>query len=300
MILSLLTGSDNVTLIERIPSKSLIACWQSYFSIDITDELRSVRDILQYRCNDTGLIYFTPAYAAGSKRLYERLQVIPWYYQKNKWEYGVACRELRQCTSIFEIGCGTGEFLKIASSNGHRVAGSELNSRAATQARNAGFNVMEQALNQLCAVHNEAFDAVCAFQVLEHISDPVSFIRAALGLVRPGGRLVLAVPNSAGFEGLGYDLLQYPPHHMSWWTANCLRSLQQFFPMRVERMIVEPLAREHLDNYLDWHKRSVCKRSTLYSRIFSQKALRIVRKCLSAGLRHLCTGHSLYAQFVKL
>jgi hypothetical protein len=50
MIRSPLTGSDNVTLIERVPSERLIARWQSCFSIDITDELPNVPEILKYRC----------------------------------------------------------------------------------------------------------------------------------------------------------------------------------------------------------------------------------------------------------
>jgi len=216
MIRSPLTGSDNVTLIERVPSERLIARWQSCFSIDITDELPNVPEILKYRCNDTGLIYFTPLHAAGSERLYGQPQLIPWYYQKDKWEYRIASLELRRCRSIFEVGCGTGEFRKIAGRDGHEVIGTELNSRAAAQARDAGLNVIEQPLSQLCAIHKESFDAVCGFQVLEHVSDPASFTRAALEVVRPGGRLALAVPNSTGCVGLGYDLLQYSPHHMSW------------------------------------------------------------------------------------
>jgi 2-polyprenyl-3-methyl-5-hydroxy-6-metoxy-1,4-benzoquinol methylase len=300
MITSLLTGSDNISLIERIPSQRLITSWLSELSIDIRDELHSVPEIRKYRCNDTGLMFFTPPHAAGSEWLYQQLQMIPWYYQRDRWEYGIACRELRRCRSIFEVGCGTGEFLKIARRDGHEVAGTELNSRAAAQAREAGLNVTEQPLGQLCAMNKEAFDAVCAFQVLEHVADPATFIETALKIVRPGGRMAFAVPNSAGYVGLGYDLLQNPPHHMSWWTVACFRSLSNLFPIRIERIIVEPLARINVQNYLEWYMRSARQRSPRYSWIFSQKALRVYRKCLSTVLGRLCTGHSLYAQFVKV
>jgi 2-polyprenyl-3-methyl-5-hydroxy-6-metoxy-1,4-benzoquinol methylase len=297
---SLLSGSDNVTLIETVSAEKLITCWQTEFQIDITKELNGVPEIFKYRCNDTGLSYFSPKNIAGSDWFYEQLELIPWYYQKDKWEYRIARHELRQCESVFEVGCGTGEFLKILGEDAHDVAGIELNGRAAALARQADLNVSDESLDQVGTIHKEEFDAVCSFQVLEHVSDPASFIRTMIGLVKPGGRLVFAVPNSGGFEGLGYDLLQNPPHHMSWWTADCFRSLPSLFPIGLEKILAEPLAREHIENYLLWHIRHLRERSRHYRWIFNWITLRIYRRFLMAGLRRFCTGHALYAQFVKL
>lgn len=299
-IRSLITASENVTLLHTIPTKGLIASWLSEFSIDITNELHSVPDILKYRCNDTGLTFFTPSNVAGSEWLYEQLQLIPWYYQTDKWEYRIARRELQRCKSVFEVGCGTGEFLKILCKDAHDVTGAELNLHAAAQARQAGLNVSDEPLDQVCATHKEEFDAVCGFQVLEHVPDPTNFIRRTIDLVRPGGKVVFAVPNSAGFEGLGYDLLQNPPHHMTWWTADCFRSLPSLFPLSLDKVIAEPLARGHIHNYLRWNMLHLRERSRRYRWILNRKTLPIYRRFLSAGLRRFCTGHALYAQFVKL
>ena len=62
------------------------------------------------------------------------------------------------------------------------------------------------------------YDAVTSFQVLEHVTEPASFLRACVKALRPGGRLLLGVPNNDSFLGLLEDnWLNMPPHHMSLW-----------------------------------------------------------------------------------
>jgi SAM-dependent methyltransferase len=272
------TGSENVTLLGTIPAAQLIAWWQSEFSIDITNQFHEIFNIWKYRCNDSELIYFRPDSVAGLDSLYQQLQKISWYYQNDKWEYGIARRDLRWSKSVFEFGCGTGGFLRLLAHDGHEVAGVELNKRAAAQARAAGLNVSGESAAELNSKLKEA----------------------SIKLVKRGGKLLFAVPNSAGFEGLGYDLLQYPPHHMSWWTPNCFRALQRFFPLRLEKLLKEPLARAHIDSYLAWNARYWRQRSSSYRLIFNRMTLPVYRRCLSSGLRRFSTGHALYAEFTRL
>jgi len=207
------SGSENVTFLEAISAERLIAWWQSEYSIDVSNQFHGVVNIWKYRCNDSGLICFGPAFVAGTDWLYQQLQKFSWYYQSGRWEHRIARRELQQCKSVCELGCGKGDFLHSLVSDGHEVAGVELNPLAAAQAREAGLNVSGKPVGEPNDKFEGEFDAVCAFQVVEHAPDTAGFIRAAIKLVRRGGKLIFAVPNSDGFEGLGYNLLQYPPHH---------------------------------------------------------------------------------------
>jgi SAM-dependent methyltransferase len=60
-----------------------------------------------------------------------------------------------------------------------------------------------------------AFDVVMHFFVLEHVSDPVGFLRSQLEFVRPGGRLVFEVPNAADALVTVYDV---PAFERFYWS----------------------------------------------------------------------------------
>jgi SAM-dependent methyltransferase len=67
---------------------------------------------------------------------------------------------------------------------------------------------------QLPFVDN-AFDAVCSFEVLEHTLVPEDVIDESLRVLKPGGRLVMTIPNYGSWWEGHYGLL-WPPHMPKW------------------------------------------------------------------------------------
>ena len=61
-IRSPLTGSPHVSLVKTIPTSHLIHQWLRTYRIDIADEFHGLDEIRQYRCNQTGLIFFRPSH----------------------------------------------------------------------------------------------------------------------------------------------------------------------------------------------------------------------------------------------
>ena len=96
---------------------------------------------------------------------------------------------------ILDVGCFTGTLLEVARSRGWDPWGVEINKVASTYAREElGMHVFTSLL--LDAKFEPAFfDAVAMTDVAEHVLDPLETFEEIHRILRPGGMLVMTVPN---------------------------------------------------------------------------------------------------------
>lgn len=296
MILSPLTHSDNITLLKVIETNDLIQQWKDQMDIDISEEVKDIEKIFFYRCNETNLRFFTPNNVAGSSKLYEKLEKNDWYYMPQKWEYDKAIEDLKECQNVLEVGCGQGAFVqRLSNELGKKAEGIELNPSAVNYARSKGIAVLHRDLFEFAQENKEKYDAVCSFQVLEHVAQPKEFLSSLLELVKPNGKLIIGVPNGDSFVKFSDAVLNQPPHHMTWWYKETFSQLSSIFPITVENHQFEPLAGYMLDFYTSVQVSRIPKNlflSYVGTRIAYRILLPIFRR--SVGLRNLIVGHTLY------
>lgn len=295
-----LTYSQDITLLKSIPVSQLIKDWNNSFNIDITSELHEYTTIHLYQCNQTKLRFFYPFNIGGSDKLYEQLQKIDWYYMPHKWEHKVALENLSNCNDILEVGCAFGSFVESALQLGLNAQGIELNSAAVEIAKKNNLPIENIDLQEVAKNYPLSRDAICSFQVLEHIPQPKNFIELCIQILKPGGKLIFCVPNAESFLKYQYNLLDMPPHHMTQWTAATFKNLESIFPVKVEKIIKEPLAEYHIGSYLSSYCNHIRSISPLGKLIFNKYTLPLYQYLLKSGLRNFVTGQSIYVQFRKL
>lgn len=101
---------------------------------------------------------------------------------------------------LLELGSSYGFFLDAARRDGWDVTGIELDSNAAAYGRERlGLRVFPGTLESELARLQPPYDAIAAFHVLEHVSDPMRFLLACRKLLRNGGMLMLKTPNVASW-----------------------------------------------------------------------------------------------------
>jgi SAM-dependent methyltransferase len=108
--------------------------------------------------------------------------------------------EARKYKSVLECGCSTGFLSRlIAADGGPVVVGVEAEAEAAAQARQFCRRVVVADLDEpgWSVQVGGTFDLVTFGDVLEHLADPVRALREASGLLNPGGRVLVSLPNVA-------------------------------------------------------------------------------------------------------
>jgi 2-polyprenyl-3-methyl-5-hydroxy-6-metoxy-1,4-benzoquinol methylase len=108
-------------------------------------------------------------------------------------------RVLGRTGSLLDVGCGSGEVLRVAARRGWQGIGVEPVAESAAMARERGLDVRTTTL-EASGLPERSFDVVSAFHVLEHMTDGVGFLRTLARWARPGGLVVIEVPNWHSFH----------------------------------------------------------------------------------------------------
>jgi SAM-dependent methyltransferase len=108
---------------------------------------------------------------------------------------------------ILEIGFGNGGFLSFARAQGAEVHGTEMIPELVQAARQAGFDVSDGSAILQGKKHAGSFDAVVAFDVLEHMDkdELAEFFGAVHALLKPDGAFLARFPNGDSPFGRRYQ-----------------------------------------------------------------------------------------------
>jgi 2-polyprenyl-3-methyl-5-hydroxy-6-metoxy-1,4-benzoquinol methylase len=102
---------------------------------------------------------------------------------------------------VLELGSAAGHFTKALVDQGCRVVGVEIDPDAAEQTAKLAEKVIVGDLSDPgvveSAIDEERFDVVVAGDVLEHLPDPLRVLQMCRGALRPGGFVVMSLPNIA-------------------------------------------------------------------------------------------------------
>jgi len=136
----------------------------------------------------------------------------------------------KQPGDLVEIGSAGGHFLARAGEHGYRALGVEPVAELAEGARrDLGVEVRVGFLDDVDLAAS-AYDVACAFHVIEHMTAPLDALRVMRETLRPGGLLIVEVPNIESFRaresGASWGALE-PLHHVSHFGPRALRTVME-------------------------------------------------------------------------
>jgi len=299
-----LTGSTNIRKVKDISIKNIIENYKTQLNVDVSEYFKDLGEASIYECLDSGYQFYYPFTLAGNSEFYEQLQKYPWYYMDWKWEHEKTFQELGQVKNLLEIGCGQGEFLEKVRTKGINCVGLELNEKAVKKGEEKGIKILNESIEEYAKNHKGEFDVVCSFQVVEHIANVGKFIQNSIECLKPGGKLVICVPNNDSvLYKTGEDIyLNMPPHHMGMWNINSLIKLPLFFPLEVEGVHLEPLQSYHAGFAISVAKnkfKEKLNRKNLgwipFLKYFGNRMINVAIRSISEHI----IGHSIMVVYIK-
>jgi 2-polyprenyl-3-methyl-5-hydroxy-6-metoxy-1,4-benzoquinol methylase len=206
--------------------------------------------------------YTSPAYTshiAAAKSLFDNIYLTVRSFAL-KWKLALVEKHTIPAPQkkIFDFGCGTAEFLKVAKQNGWVTIGMEPSHLAR---KNSDPSVVEDVRPTLMDVINEGhnFTAITLWHVLEHVEDLNTTLLALKALLTENGTIFIAVPNHTSWDGkhyhqnwAGYDV----PRHLWHFNKNSMKRLLEkhaltiatIIPMRLDAFYISLLSEKYLHN----------------------------------------------------
>ncbi|WP_235938454.1 class I SAM-dependent methyltransferase [Chitinophaga solisilvae] len=130
--------------------------------------------------------------------------------------------------SLLDIGCGTGAFLHYMQTSGWTVTGLEPDENARHNAKTL-YGLEPLPIEQLFTLPAGQYDAITMWHVLEHVHELHRYLDHIRTLLKPGGTLLIAVPNYTSPDA---------EHYGQYWAAyDVPRHLYHFSPSSMEKLL---------------------------------------------------------------
>lgn len=132
--------------------------------------------------------------------------------------------------SILDVGAGTGAFLSTMKRAGWECRGIEPSEDARAAAEKL-YELELQSQDDFKSLPIESFDAITMWHVLEHVHDLKGYMARLKELLKPNGKLFIAVPNYTSYDAQVYK---------EFWAAyDVPRHLYHFSPLSIRQLLKE-------------------------------------------------------------
>jgi len=220
---------EDIELLEVVDKHLLSNQYEKLTNIDFSYLI--AEDLKYCECQKCKLRFFNPL-ITGDEVFYKALQKFDWYYVDEKNEYDEAVKYISSTDTVLDVGSGKGALSKVLPTKGY--VGLDFSENAKLMAAKKGILIENEMIQDYADMYPSSFDVVVSFQVLEHVSEPASFIKAQIKALKSGGKLIISVPSENSFlRYVNNGILNMPPHHVTRWSDDTLEFIAEKYNLHL-------------------------------------------------------------------
>lgn len=164
---------------------------------------------------------------------------------------------LQPDTHLLEVGASAGQFLVHVKDRVAKINAIELDTACCKFLQEFHGIEAEPEYLERSRFASERYDIICAFQVMEHVEDPVTFLKTLKAAMRPGGTLFVEVPNLRDpllsiWDVPTYRKFFYHSAHVHYFTEASLRQVAQSAGFAGDQVHIGFTQDYNLFNHLHW------------------------------------------------
>ncbi len=285
-----------------IESMSIDVLKELYDDVDIKRFIEGLDSFQIVECEKTGYRYFHPPQLEGDGKFYYELATKgeeTEYYPEWRWAHTEANKLIDDKDKVLEIGSGGLSFITKIASRGVDITGLEISPYGVAKAKEVGVKVIGETIQEHSKENKDSYDAVCFFEVLEHVYEIQSFLQSAIGVVKKGGKIIFSVPNNSSYLKGELAKLNYPPHHVGLWDEKSIKNLEKVFGIRFKNYEFEPLPLSQTNWFLHAKEKPLLKMKPLGS-IYYRLGFRKLTLNFVKLFRNRLKGQTILAVFEKV
>jgi SAM-dependent methyltransferase len=217
------TGVPAARHVQWITTRLLVDLWRIIFRTDARGSLAGIDRVGLWE-SPTGLHFFDPPLEGDHtfyEQFYARLRRRGFFDGGTvREEFLIASKYVAPGARVLDVGCGYGDFRRCVPQADYTGLDPHFAGAATIK------DIRSETLGQHLVQHLASYDAVCCFQVLEHVRDPKALFADIVQAAKPGGLIFIGVPHvPSALTRIPNFLLNAPPHHLTWWTKCALQEL---------------------------------------------------------------------------
>ncbi len=227
---------------RAISGDALFRLYQTYMGKRLPEEFFSQyfrHTFVELYSSESGLRWYQPN-TLGDGKYYEALaSAFPWYYNPGSWDKQLVVETVLKWpnSTVVEIGSGDGWLLSKLRSIGISAIGIEINENAIQSCRERGLTVFRPG-ESIGPVSQDPI--LCLVQTIEHVSNPLDFMRSHIRAYSPK-HVIVSAPCFESLLGFTSDPLCWPPHHATSWSAKAFGLMAQTLGYDVNTIRYSPL-----------------------------------------------------------